>query len=64
MEKCVYTFLDHLFMLAERVADKYSHIQVEKPTMTNPVPVSETKPMSPTIRFSSEDKMVEGDLFK
>ncbi len=64
MEKYVYTFLDHLFLLAERVADKYSHTPKEKTTVTTPLPVSEPNPVTPTIRFANEEKMVEGELFQ
>ena len=52
MDYYVNQFLNGLFQLAERV--------VGKAIPKAPAP----EPPASTIRFSDEDKMVEGDLFK
>ena len=46
-----------LFQLAEYVCSKCS-LDKSEPA------ASQSQPASPTIRFSNEDMMVEGELFK
>lgn len=62
MEKLVDFIMTNLFQLAEYVCNKSPFI-ADKPTMppSSPAPQEE---LTPTIRFSNEDLMVEGDLFK
>jgi len=54
MEKLVDLMMTKLFQLAENVCGKCSSIKEE--------PAAPQKAIS-TIRFSNEDKMVEGNLF-
>ena len=55
MERIVDLIMTRLFRLAEYVCVKCSFLMSEPATPQKVVP---------TIRFSNEDKMVEGDLFK
>lgn len=54
-----------LFLLAEYVCDKSSFVCGRKmrpqPQASRSIP---SKDIVPTIRFTNEDKMVEGELFK
>lgn len=52
-----------LFLLAEYVCNKTSFAcgREIRPQAVNPIP---SKDIKPTIRFSNEDRMVEGELFK
>ncbi len=60
MNKIVDRFLTNLFGLAEKVANKFDHTS-EVPTVKCDIPRDAPKPR---IRFSNDDKMVEGELFK
>lgn len=62
MEKLVDFIMTHLFQLAEYVCNKSPFI-ADKPTMPPSAPAPQ-EDLTPTIRFSNEDIMVEGDLFK
>lgn len=79
MEVLVDLGMTRLFQLAEFVLDKTSFssaapvgqvITVEttpmslQPTTVKVQPVTASSEFIPTIRFSNEDKMVEGELFK
>ena len=57
MEKIVDLTMTRLFLMAEYVLAHY--------TLTSSTPTAPTtsQPIVPTIRFSNEDKMVEGELF-
>ena len=55
MEKVIDLAMSKLFQLAEYVCNRCSSIADE------PAAPQETPP---TIRFSNEDRMVEGELFK
>lgn len=55
MERIVDWIMTHLFQLAEYVCGKCSFL-VDEPATPQEV--------APKIRFSNEDKMVEGELFK
>ena len=57
MERIVDFTMTHLFQLAEYILDKCTFLIKE------PAPVVPQE-VAPTIRFSNEDKMVEGELFK
>ena len=57
MEKIVDFTMTHLFQLAEYILDKCTFL-IKEPSPVVPQEVA------PTIRFSKEDKMVEGELFK
>lgn len=61
MDKRIYQFLDKLFCLAEKVANRFDS-QSEDPA----VEAITKEPEIPhsTIRFSNEDQIVEGELFK
>ena len=56
MDKLIDLGMTKLFQLAEYVCSKCS---LEKGEPAAP----QSQPVVPTIRFSNEDKMVEGDLF-
>lgn len=58
MEKIVDLTMTRLFLMAEYVLAHY--------TLTSSTPATPTtsQPIMPTIRFSNEDKMVEGELFE
>ena len=56
MEKIVELTMSRLFQLAEFVLSKCDHSGVQ-PTMDT------AQKIVPTIRFSNEDKMKEGELF-
>lgn len=61
MDKRIYQFLDKLFCFAEKVAKKFdspTELPITSPSTREP------EPPQPTIRFSNEDQMVEGELFK
>ena len=60
MNKIVDRFLTNLFGLAEKVANKFEHSS-EVPTVKCDIPRDTPKPH---IRFSNDDKMVEGELWK
>ena len=62
MEKLVDFIMTNLFQLAEYVCNKSPFI-ADKPTMPPSAPAPQ-EDLTPTIRFSNEDIMVEGDLFK
>ena len=55
MEKVIDLAMTKLFQLAEYVCGKCSSIRDE--------PAAKQE-ITPTIRFTDEDKMVEGELFK
>ncbi len=55
MDKLIDTAMTKLFQLAEYVCSKCSSV-TDEPTVSQEV--------APTIRFTNEDKMVEGELFK
>lgn len=55
MEKVVDWIMTNLFQLAEYVCGKCSFLVDESATPQS---------VAPTIRFSNEDKMVEGELLK
>ena len=57
MDKLIDLGMTKLFQLAEYVCNKLS---LDKSEPAAP----QTKAIVPTIRFSNEDKMVEGELFK
>jgi len=57
MDKITDLMMTKLFQLAEYVCNRCS-----SPTSEPAAPQSQ--PVTPTIRFSKEDKMVEGELFK
>ena len=59
MERLIDKFLTSLLMMAERITGKYPSPADEPTTYEPTVPEDPT----PTIRFSHEDRMVEGDLF-
>ena len=59
MERLIDKFLTSLLMMAERITDKCPSPADEPTTYEPTVP----KDPTPTIRFSHEDRMVEGDLF-
>lgn len=56
MEKIVELTMSRLFQLAEYVLSKCDHSGAQ-PTMGT------AQKIAPTIRFSNEDKMTEGELF-
>ena len=56
MDKLINIGMSKLFQLAEYVCCKCS---LDKGEPTAP----QSQPVAPTIRFSNEDKMVEGELF-
>lgn len=55
MEKVIDLAMTKLFQLAEYVCGKCSPVRDEP---------AATQEITPTIRFTDEDKMVEGELFK
>ena len=55
MERAVDLIMTRLFQLAEYVCGRYSFLMDEPAT---------PQKVAPKIRFSNEDKMVEGELFK
>lgn len=55
MDKVIDLAMTKLFQLAEYVCSKCSFV-ADKPAATQEV--------APTIHFTNEDRMVEGDLFK
>lgn len=55
MDKTIDFVMTKLFQLAEYVCSKCSSV-VDKPAVSQEV--------AQTIRFTNEDKMVEGELFK
>lgn len=57
MDKLIDFGMTKLFQLAEYICSKYSLDKCEPA-------VTQSQPVAPTIRFSNEDRMVEGDLFK
>ena len=57
MERIVDLTMTHLFRLAEQVLTKFDVAQ------RAPAAVQDADPIVPTIRFTNEDKMVEGELF-
>ena len=60
MNKLVDLMMTKLFQLAEYVCSKYS-LSSSEPAAK---PIVKKKVDTPTIRFSNDDKMVEGELFK
>ena len=54
MERIVDLIMTHLFQMAEYVCGKCSFLMDEPAT---------PQEVAPKIRFSNEDKMVEGELF-
>lgn len=59
MERLIDKFLTSLLLMAERITGKCPSPADEQTTYEPKVPEDPT----PTIRFSHEDRMVEGDLF-
>lgn len=57
MDKLIDLGMTKLFQLAEYVCSKYTFDKCEPA-------VPQSQQAVPTIRFSYEDKMVEGDLFR
>ena len=57
MDKLIDLGMTKLFQLAEYVCSKYTFDKCEPA-------VPQSQQAVPTIRFSNEDKMVEGDLFR
>ena len=57
MDKLIDLGMTKLFQLAEYVCSRCS---LDKSEPAAPP----SQPVAPTIRFSNEDKMVEGELFK
>ena len=55
MDKMIDIAMTRLFQLAEYVCSKCSSV-LNEPAVSQEV--------APTIRFTNEDKMVEGELFK
>ena len=55
MDKVIDLAMTKLFQLAEFVCGKCSPVRDEP---------AATQEITPTIRFTDEDKMVEGELFK
>ncbi|MBR1502724.1 MAG: hypothetical protein IJ618_02430 [Prevotella sp.] len=60
MDKLIDLGMTKLFLLAEYVCNKIGVAQME----SEPVAQPSFKDITTTIRFSKEDKMVEGELFK
>lgn len=56
MEKLINLSMDKLFLLFEYVYQKSSFL-AEEPAVPQP------KPVVPPIRFSNDEKLVEGELF-
>lgn len=65
MDKMIDSAMTKLFQLAEYVSNKWSPAAEEPAVPQNTAP-KKTAPQNAalTIRFSHEDRMVEGDLFK
>ena len=63
MDALIDLAMTKLFLLAEYVCNKTSFACARKvrPQVVEPIP---SKDIAPTIRFSKEEKMVEGELFK
>lgn len=63
MDTLIDLAMTKLFLLAEYVCDKTSLAcsREMRPQTAESIP---SKDIVPTIRFSNEDKMVEGELFK
>ena len=61
MDALIDLAMTKLFLLAEYVCDKTAVKRVEIKACINSC---EREDVVPTIRFSNEDKMVEGELFK
>ena len=63
MDVLIDLMMTKLFLLAEYVCDKTSLACGRKlrPQTIDPIP---SKDIVPTIRFSNEDRIVEGELFK
>jgi hypothetical protein len=59
MERLIDKFLTLLLMMAERIIGKCPS-SADGPASIDP---TATEDPTPTIRFSHEDRMVEGDLF-
>ena len=60
MDKLINLGMNKLFQLAEYVCGKIGVVGVEE----EPVANQPKQDVIPAIRFSQEDKMVEGELFK
>lgn len=60
MDKLIDLGMTKLFQLAEYVCSKNGIVQVEAKPTSQKVQQKGT----PTIRFSNEDRMMEGELFK
>jgi hypothetical protein len=58
MERMIDIAMTKLFQLAEYVCRRCSSAEDE------PAATAKSENIIPTIRFSNEDKMVEGELFK
>ena len=61
MDALIDLAMTKLFQLAEYVCDKTAMERVESDACINSC---EREDFVPTIRFSKEDRMVEGELFK
>ena len=59
MERLIDKFLTSLLLMAERITGKCPS-PADEPTTYEP---KASEDPTPTIRFSHEDRMVEGDLF-
>lgn len=57
MDALIDMAMTHLFLLAEYVCNRCS-LDKGKPAVT------QSQPETPTIRFSKEDRMIEGELFE
>ena len=58
MDKVIDLAMTKLFQLAKYICSKCSSVADE------PAAATATQDIVPTIRFSNENKMVEGELFK
>ena len=61
LDMMVDLIMTRLFQLAEYVCNRFSS-KTDEPTA--PVPPASPSEEVPPIRFSHEDRMVEGELFK
>ena len=64
MDALIDLAMTKLFLLAEYVCDKTAIKRTESEMRPQTVESIPSKDIVPTIRFSNEDRMVEGELFK
>ena len=64
MERIVDLTMTRLFLMAEYVLDRCPLAAGESPSPVSSVAPLSQQELTPTIRFSNEDQMVEGELFK